>query len=82
MTRFIADMSMSLDGYVARPDDNPDHLFDWMFGGDVEVPLGKADTAFRTSQSRRQAGSRSDGVSAAAAGRERRPAEPAGRPIF
>jgi dihydrofolate reductase len=50
MTRLIADMSMSLDGFVARPDDNPDHLFDWMFAGDVEVPLGKAGTAFRTSE--------------------------------
>jgi dihydrofolate reductase len=49
MTRLIADMSMSLDGYVSRPDDNPDHLFDWMFTGDVEIPTPKPGVAFRTS---------------------------------
>ena len=50
MTRLVADMSMSLDGYVARPDDSPDHLFDWMFSGDVEVRTNKPGVAFRTSQ--------------------------------
>jgi dihydrofolate reductase len=50
MTRLIADMSMSLDGYVAFPDDNPGPLFDWMFGGDVEVPTPKEGVAFRTSE--------------------------------
>jgi dihydrofolate reductase len=55
MTRLVADMSMSLDGYVARPDDHPDHLFDWMFHGDVEVPLGKPGVAFRTSEASAEA---------------------------
>jgi dihydrofolate reductase len=51
MTRLVADMSMSLDGFVARPDDRPEHLFDWMFGGDVEVATNKPGVAFRTTES-------------------------------
>jgi dihydrofolate reductase len=50
MTRFVADMSMSLDGYVARTDDHPDHLFDWMFTGDVEVATNAPGVSFRTSE--------------------------------
>lgn len=34
----IASASMSLDGYVARPDDDPGPLFDWYEAGDVDVP--------------------------------------------
>ena len=37
MTRVIAIMSMSLDGYVADADDGVDEVFDWYFSGDVEV---------------------------------------------
>lgn len=29
--------SMSLDGFIARPDGNPGPLFNWYFGGDTEV---------------------------------------------
>jgi hypothetical protein len=29
---------MSLDGFVAQPDDNPAELFDWYWSGDVVVP--------------------------------------------
>ncbi len=50
MTRLIADMSMSLDGFVAHPDDHPGPLFDWMFAGDIEVPTPKAGVSFRTSE--------------------------------
>jgi dihydrofolate reductase len=37
MTKLIADMSMSLDGKIAAPNDDATMLFDWFFGGDTEV---------------------------------------------
>jgi dihydrofolate reductase len=47
MSQVIADMSMSLDGYVADPDDGVDQLFGWFFGGDVEVPTATPGVSFR-----------------------------------
>jgi dihydrofolate reductase len=39
MTKVVALMSMSLDGYVADENDGVDEVFDWyMSSGDVEVP--------------------------------------------
>lgn len=38
MSKVVAIMSMSLDGYVADPNDGVDEVFDWYFAGDVEVP--------------------------------------------
>jgi len=48
----IAIMSMSLDGYVAGPDDDVMKVFDWYFGsGDVEVRTGGSDPmTFRVSE--------------------------------
>lgn len=41
MSEVIAIMSMSLDGFVAGPDDDVRQVFDWYFGsGDVEVETG------------------------------------------
>ncbi len=37
MSDVIANLTMSLDGFVARPDDSVDGLFDWYRGGDVPV---------------------------------------------
>jgi len=39
MTKVIALMSMSLDGYVADANDGVDEVFDWYFSGDVEIPI-------------------------------------------
>ena len=39
MTKVIALMSMSLDGYVADANDGVAEVFDWYFSGDVEVPM-------------------------------------------
>jgi len=50
MTRVVALMSMSLDGYVADANDGVDEVFDWYFSGDVEVPTGSRDFTFRVSQ--------------------------------
>lgn len=44
MATVIANMSMSLDGFVADPSDGVDELFGWFFGGEVEVG------PFRTSE--------------------------------
>ncbi|HEY0417477.1 MAG TPA: dihydrofolate reductase family protein [Gaiellaceae bacterium] len=38
MTKVIAIMSMSLDGYVADANDGVAEVFDWYFSGDVDVP--------------------------------------------
>ena len=38
MAKVVALMSMSLDGYVADPNDGVDEVFDWYSSGDVEVP--------------------------------------------
>jgi dihydrofolate reductase len=48
MATLIADLSMSLDGFVADPNDNPMELFDWMFGGEVAVPTANPDVTFQS----------------------------------
>ena len=45
MSKVVAIMSMSLDGYVADPDDGVAEVFDWYFNsGDVEVHTGGSDS--------------------------------------
>ena len=51
MTKVIALMSMSLDGYVADEKDGVAEVFDWYFSGDVEVPTGDPSMTFRVSPS-------------------------------
>jgi dihydrofolate reductase len=43
MTKVVAIMSMSLDGYVADANDGVAEVFDWYFSGDVEVPTPRSD---------------------------------------
>jgi len=52
MTKVIALMSMSLDGYVADANDGVAEVFDWYFSGDVEVPTasGSSGMTFRVSE--------------------------------
>ena len=52
MSKVIALMSMSLDGFVADADDNPSAVFDWYFhSGDDEVRVGGAEPmTFRVSE--------------------------------
>ena len=51
MTKVVAIMSMSLDGYVADANDGVDEVFDWYFSGDVEIPMPStsSDMTFRVS---------------------------------
>jgi dihydrofolate reductase len=51
MTKVIALMSMSLDGYVADANDGVAEVFDWYFSGDIEVPMPipTVDFTFRVS---------------------------------
>jgi len=53
MTKVVAIMSMSLDGYVADENDGVAEVFDWYFSGDVEVPTASASSGmtFRVSPS-------------------------------
>src|SRR3954471_18572094 len=46
MTKVLTHMCMSLDGFVAQPDDNPAELFDWYWGGDVAVPSAQETMTF------------------------------------
>ncbi len=51
MTKVIAIMSMSLDGYVADPGDGVEEVFDWYTSGDVEIRTGGSDPmTFRVSE--------------------------------
>ena len=38
MATIVASLSMSLDGFIAHPDDRVDHIFDWYENGEVAVP--------------------------------------------
>ena len=46
MTKVLTHMCMSLDGFVAQPDDNPAELFDWYWSGDVTVPSAQDTMSF------------------------------------
>ncbi len=46
MTKVLTHMCMSLDGFVAQPDDNPAELFDWYWNGDVVVPSAQESMSF------------------------------------
>jgi dihydrofolate reductase len=48
MAKVLTHMCMSLDGFVAQPDDNPAELFDWYWGGDVTVPSAQETMSFST----------------------------------
>ncbi|MFE0020699.1 dihydrofolate reductase family protein [Amycolatopsis sp. NPDC059021] len=50
MTKVIAGASMSLDGFIAGPDETGfEHLFRWLGSGDVEVPTADPGHTLRMS---------------------------------
>ena len=53
MGKVLTHMTMSLDGYIAEPDDQVGELFDWYGAGEVSVPSandGKARWAEQLSR--------------------------------
>jgi len=51
MSKVVAIMSMSLDGFVADDDDGVAEVFDWYTSGDVEIHTGGSDPmTFRVSE--------------------------------
>jgi dihydrofolate reductase len=50
MGEVIADMTMSLDGFVADKEHRADALFGWYFNGDAEVATPNPAVTFRTSE--------------------------------
>jgi dihydrofolate reductase len=46
MAKVLTHMCMSLDGFVAQPDDNPAELFDWYWNGNVVVPSAQEGMTF------------------------------------
>src|SRR5262245_39006683 len=58
MGKVVFNMTMSLDGFVAGPNDNPDNglgdggdaLFKWYFSGDTEVKLSEGTPVLKVSK--------------------------------
>jgi hypothetical protein len=50
MATVVAEMTMSLDGFVADPSDGVDELFGWYANGDVAVPSADPDRTFHVSE--------------------------------
>lgn len=50
MSKVIYSASMSLDGFIALPNDEVGSLFDWYSGGDIEYPLPGTDMVFKVSR--------------------------------
>lgn len=50
MANVIVQAVVSLDGFIARPDDSPGPIFDWYAAGDVEVAPGDPERGFQVSQ--------------------------------
>jgi hypothetical protein len=46
MAKVLTHMTMSLDGFIADPNDQPGELFDWYQAADVSVASGNEDVAF------------------------------------
>lgn len=46
MAKVLTHMCMSLDGFVAQPDDNPAELFEWYWGGDVVLHSAQEGMSF------------------------------------
>ncbi len=58
MSKVVVELSMSLDGFVAGPNDGPENglgdggerLFQWYYSGDTDFPLPGTDMSFKISQ--------------------------------
>ena len=54
MAKVLTHMTMSLDGYIAQPDDMPAELFDWYGAGDVSVPSANEGVQFEVDEASAQ----------------------------
>jgi dihydrofolate reductase len=43
MAKVVSHLTMSLDGFIANPDDTPGEIFDWYQDGEVSVPSANDD---------------------------------------
>ena len=50
MGKVLSHMTMSLDGYIAQPDDDPAELFDWYGAGNVSVPSANDTVQFKVDE--------------------------------
>ena len=50
MATVVADMSMSLDGFVAGPNDEVDEVFSWITAGDVAVESENPDLEYKVDE--------------------------------
>lgn len=50
MTQVVANMSMSLDGFIADPHDGVGPLFDWYQAGPVTTPTASEQWSFNTDE--------------------------------
>jgi dihydrofolate reductase len=50
MARVVMQAVVSVDGFIARPDDSVGPLFDWYFNGDTELVARPSGWTFRTSR--------------------------------
>jgi hypothetical protein len=50
VAKVLTHMTMSLDGFIAQPDDQPAELFDWYWGGDVSVPSAQEGMTFEVDE--------------------------------
>jgi dihydrofolate reductase len=70
MGKVTTHMTMSLDGFIADPDDQPGELFDWYQAGEVSVPSANENVAFDVDQASAEVlGDLTDDVGALVSGR-------------
>jgi dihydrofolate reductase len=50
MGKVVAEFTMSLDGFIAGPNDEVDRLFGWYSAGDTEFPVAGAPMVFKISR--------------------------------
>ena len=55
MGKVCTHMTMSLDGYIADPDDQVGELFEWYEAGDVSVPSASENIAFAVDEASAEA---------------------------
>ena len=50
MGKVLTHMTMSLDGFIANPDDTPGEIFDWYQDGEVSVPSANEDISLEVDE--------------------------------